>query len=298
MIRIEGRAPAKINLHLYVGWLRTDGFHEIHSLFQRISLSDQVKIDFSPWDDSLQNPAKQSLSIRLQTAYGVSPEKDLIYRSVVAFCRAAKITGTFIISCVKHIPLNSGLGGGSSDAATTLILLNELFGFPLNQVDLVALGAGIGSDVPFFLYPDGAAAVVSGRGECVSPIWGGRKGYVVLASTGHRKLSTGSAFSVLDRLRSEVGIPPDPYISELDRVYREDHLSTWRFINSFQPVLELEDPDFCKLLEDFSRTRPDFLSLTGSGPWVFGIYSTREQAEDGQTALDSLRYATILTELG
>lgn len=296
MICVNGKAPAKINIHLYVGGTRDDGYHELNSIFQRISLSDDISIAYVPLQDEL-TIERRTLTLSLRSDYGVRYESDLIHLSALAFFRSVSAQGSISITCHKRIPLNSGLGGGSSDAATTLLLLNELFGYPLSLQDLLALGAGIGSDIPFFLYPEASAAVVTGRGESVQPITGGPSGYVVLATTGHRKVSTALAFKKLDDLRSGSPIPEDPYALGSERPFRDLPLSSWDFINSFEAVLEHEDPDYRSLAEAMRRTEPDFFCLSGSGPWMFGLYSCEERASAAVERLSGCGYPTLSAEM-
>jgi 4-diphosphocytidyl-2-C-methyl-D-erythritol kinase len=152
-------APAKINLSFVIKGRREDGFHEIETLMAPISLMDRLTIEggdanagvrFSCDDPSLANG------------------ENLVIRAVKVFEKATKIGVGVKIALEKRIPHGAGLGGGSSDAATTLLGLNELFASGLNQQRLVELAAEIGSDVPFFILR--SAAICRGRGEIVEPI--------------------------------------------------------------------------------------------------------------------------------
>ncbi|HEY2614108.1 MAG TPA: 4-(cytidine 5'-diphospho)-2-C-methyl-D-erythritol kinase [Chthoniobacterales bacterium] len=153
-------APAKINLSLQIKGVREDGFHEIETLMAPISLADRLiieragdksEIEFSCDDPSL--PAD---------------ENNLVVRAANLFRQENDIAGGMRIALQKKIPHGAGLGGGSSDAASTLLGLNELFGTGLSQKDLIALGAEIGSDVPFFILQ--SPALCRGRGELVRPV--------------------------------------------------------------------------------------------------------------------------------
>jgi 4-diphosphocytidyl-2-C-methyl-D-erythritol kinase len=150
-------APAKINLSLKVFGKRPDGFHEIETLIAPISLYDAIDIekqnrwiDFSCDDPSLP-----------------SGEDNLVVRAAKIFFEEANVKGGVSIKLEKKIPHGSGLGGGSSDAAATLLALNQLFKTKLSREQLAEAGAQLGSDVPFFVF--GSAALCSGRGEIVSP---------------------------------------------------------------------------------------------------------------------------------
>jgi 4-diphosphocytidyl-2-C-methyl-D-erythritol kinase len=153
-------APAKINLSFEIKGRRPDGFHEIETVMTPISLADSLTlettenegaIDFSCDDPSLP-----------------TGDDNLVVRAVKLFREATEIRKGIRILLEKKIPHGAGLGGGSSDAASTLLGLNELFGAGLEENDLLKLAAQLGSDVPFFIAR--SSAVCRGRGEMVSPI--------------------------------------------------------------------------------------------------------------------------------
>jgi len=157
MSAMQVLAPAKINLSLKILGRRGDGFHEIETLIAPISLYDKIDIERqSRWIDfSCDDPTVPS------------GDENLIVRAAKAFFERTKISGGVTIKLQKQIPHGAGLGGGSSDAATTLRALNELFETKLSREELVTLGSTIGSDVSFFLFE--SAAICKGRGEIVSP---------------------------------------------------------------------------------------------------------------------------------
>jgi 4-diphosphocytidyl-2-C-methyl-D-erythritol kinase len=149
-------APAKINWTLEVLGRREDGYHEIRSVMQTIDLCDEV------W-------AERADEARFETTAGSAlSEDDLIVRATRAFEERVGRALPARIRVEKRIPVASGLGGGSSDAAATLRLLNQLHGIGLSIEDLAVVGAVVGSDVPFFMH--GGTALVEGRGERVSPL--------------------------------------------------------------------------------------------------------------------------------
>ena len=154
---LQLKAPAKLNLFLEVTGKRPDGFHALESVFQTISLYDDITIslkdsrgvDFSCRPESLQTP------------------DNLAVKAAEAFFTATGLQAGVHISLEKGIPAQAGLGGGSSDAAAVLKGLNDLFDRPLDKSALLTLGASLGSDVPFFIC--GGTALVTGRGEFVEP---------------------------------------------------------------------------------------------------------------------------------
>jgi 4-diphosphocytidyl-2-C-methyl-D-erythritol kinase len=152
-------APAKINLSLRVLGRRSDGFHEIETLITPISLCDEIKID--------RHLGKQEIAFRCDDSSVPKGEDNIVVRAAKFFFEETKITSGISIALKKRIPHGAGLGGGSSDAASTLLTLNELFETNLPREALAKMAEMIGSDVPFFIFQ--SAAVCKGRGEFVSP---------------------------------------------------------------------------------------------------------------------------------
>ena len=150
-------APAKINLSLKIVGRRSDGFHEIETLIAPISLSDEINIERK----------RSGADIEFHCDDPLVPigEDNLVIRAAKSFFAAAKLTPAVSIELKKKIPQGAGLGGGSSDAATTLLALNQLFEPKLTREELAILGSAIGSDVPFFIFE--SAAICRGRGEVV-----------------------------------------------------------------------------------------------------------------------------------
>ena len=151
-------APAKINLSLRVLGRRSDGFHEIETFIAPISLCDEIKID--------QRSGKQEIAFRCDDPSVPKGEDNIVVRAANVFFEETKITSGISIALKKGIPHGAGLGGGSSDAASTLLALNELFETNLPREALAKMAETIGSDVPFFIFQ--SAAICKGRGEMVS----------------------------------------------------------------------------------------------------------------------------------
>lgn len=150
------RASAKVNLCLEIRGRRADGYHELATVFQALDLYDDLH--FAP---------SSSLSL---TVDGDAPktEENLVLRAAHALRRFAPDSGAAVQLC-KRIPSGAGLGGGSSDAAATLVALRSLWGVEISDEDLVLLAAGLGADVPVFTYGS-PAAFASGRGDVITPL--------------------------------------------------------------------------------------------------------------------------------
>jgi 4-diphosphocytidyl-2-C-methyl-D-erythritol kinase len=153
-------APAKINLSLRVLGRRSDGFHEIETFIAPISLCDDIKIE--------QRSGKQKIAFRCDDPSLPKGDDNIVMRAANIFFKKTNITSGVSIVLKKTIPHGAGLGGGSSDAASTLLALNELFEANLPREALAKMAEMIGSDVPFFIFQ--SAAVCKGGGELVSPI--------------------------------------------------------------------------------------------------------------------------------
>jgi len=151
-------APAKINLSLRILDRRGDGFHEIETVIAPISLCDELKIDNK----------KQGIEFRCDDPSVPQGGDNLVVRAANAFFASTKLKPAISIELRKKVPHGAGLGGGSSDAAATLLALNQLFQTKLTREGLAKLGSTIGSDVPFFIFE--SAAICRGRGELVEPV--------------------------------------------------------------------------------------------------------------------------------
>src|SRR6478736_6907530 len=153
-------APAKINLSLRVLGLRSDGFHEIETFIAPISLCDEIKIE--------RRSGKQKIAFRCDDPSVPKGEDNIVVRAANVFFQETKVSSGVSIVLKKVIPHGAGLGGGSSDAASTLLALNQLFETNLPRGALSKIAETIGSDIPFFIFQ--SAAVCKGRGELVTPL--------------------------------------------------------------------------------------------------------------------------------
>ncbi len=153
-------APAKINLSLKILSRREDGFHEIETLIAPVSLYDEINIQ--------RKKGGQGIDFHCDDPSVPRGEDNLVVRAANRFFAATKLTPAISIDLKKKIPHGAGLGGGSSDSATTLLALNRLFETNLAREELAKLGSEIGSDVPFFIFE--SAATCRGRGELVTPV--------------------------------------------------------------------------------------------------------------------------------
>ena len=201
---VVARAPAKVNVHLGVGPLRADGFHELQTVYLAVSLLDTVTA----------GPG-EGLSLTV-TGEGTGPasgpdgvpsdRRNLVWRAAELLARSAGVPADATLAVDKSIPAAAGLAGGSADAAAALVALDALWGTRASRPDLLALAAELGSDVPFSL--QGGVALGSGRGEQLSPVLARGPWHWVLGIAG-QGLSTPAVYAELDRLRA-AGRAPEP----------------------------------------------------------------------------------------
>jgi len=259
------KAVAKVNLHLRVYNRRADGFHDILSIFQAVSLYDSLVI----------RSLKGSESIDIEGDFDCPARATTIYRAAEAYRAATGNRTGLSISVDKRIPAGAGLGGGSSDAAATLLGLERLLAGGLELAELQALGASIGSDVPFFLGQD--AALVRGRGDIVEAIEARDDFGLLLVHPGF-PVSTAYAYGLLDRLRPDSSLERELGSEELVSAYRGD-IGLWPFTNSFEAVIAHSRPEIADIKARLLDSGAAFAAMSGSGSTVFGVFPAGIQAE-------------------
>ncbi len=272
--------PAKINLHLKILEREADGYHSLVSVFQKIALFDTVRVEFYPADTF------QCSIIGMQS---IALENNLLYRAAELFCDTFRAAFSAKIVLNKIIPVGSGLGGGSSDAAVLLRLLSKLF--PCDERELVNVAAALGSDIPFFL-SDAPAALITGRGEQVAPLFprsNGSDRRLVLVYPGF-PVDTASAYRALDDSRGEnwrSGSAPIGSVSEWEQMLASD-VSFWNWTNDFEPVVCRNNPVYGLIREICSSFGARFMALTGSGSAYYALFDEPVQADSAAEALSSM----------
>jgi len=263
MIRLQ--APAKLNLFLRVLGKRADGYHEIETVFERIDLADELTIE--PSGDLRLTCTDPTLSCG---------EDNLVIKAARLLHAATKTTRGARMHVTKRIPIAAGLGGGSSDAAATLLGLNELWGLQLPQAELIRLGAELGSDVPFFL--SGAArAIGRGRGErCELLAVTAPLAYLLI--TPDSGLSTREIYEHSD-FSLTVPKPPLTIIQHaLNNGPAMAGLASGLW-NDLQPEAIRRCPIIATIQSRLRESGCLGSLMSGSGPSVFGLCRSREQAQ-------------------
>jgi 4-diphosphocytidyl-2-C-methyl-D-erythritol kinase len=271
-------APAKVNLALHIESIRADRYHVLDSLVVPVALFDEIDIRF-------QSPAPPRTAVKSDVTTAPEGARNLAFSAVELVRSLTSAPFAVEIDLRKRIPVGSGLGGGSSDAATVLRFLNHMLGSPLELPALTAAAATLGADVPFFVH--GCPARVRGIGEVVTPLETTIAADLVLCSPGI-SLSTGRVFAEFDR--SHPGKPADSLTSRR----RDSNIAD--FIDGRRPISELLANDLeeaaARICPDVRSLKQELLdlgalgaSMTGSGSTVFGICSDAASAERIAAAL-------------
>ena len=260
---VTARSPAKLNLHLEVQSKRDDGFHSIISIFQMIGLYDEMSC----------RSLKNSRICRISGMPDVPLEENSIYRAYQLFQKKTGITHGAVFEVEKSIPKQAGLGGGSSNAAYALRMLDLLFATGLSREELLVMAGELGSDVPFFC--GGPCALVTGRGEHIQPLEARADLYSVILVPDF-SISTRYAYGEFD---TQEPVYPSISSDELVRRYREEIPEHWRFFNAFEPVLDEQYPALQNIIGRLTELGAEYAAMSGSGSSCYGIFRNRENAE-------------------
>ncbi|GHV82320.1 hypothetical protein AGMMS49991_08780 [Spirochaetia bacterium] len=287
------KAPCKINLHLKVGGRRPDGYHELLSVFAALDFGDTLWFDEGERGDS--SCHIEMIGGNSSPAADLPLDRNIIVRAAALFRERTGYDRALSIRLEKRIPLGGGLGGGSSDAASTLMALDALAGTALSRESLAAMAETLGSDVPFFL--SGGAALVTGRGEGIRPLpIPGMPLWVVLVNPGFAS-GTAEAFALLDAVRGQTVLPGErgAGLPEAGSFYEGTeelsgetlaaalgaHPASWPYGNDFLPVF-LADGErggvYQDMLTGLKALGADFSGLSGAGATCFGIFSRQGAA--------------------
>ena len=253
-------APAKLNLLLHITGQRADGYHELQTVFQFLDYGDELRFE----------PRSDTKIRRVQDIEGIPSEEDLVVRAAKALQQACTCQQGVDIYLDKKLPMGAGLGGGSSDAATTLHALNRIWACGLSDDELAGIGLKLGADVPVFVH--GFSAFAEGIGEKLTPIELDQPWYLVITPDIH--VSTGAIFGDLELTRDCPAIKicrlPD---------------SGWD--NVCVPVVTKHYPKVAEALEILGKYAE--ARMSGTGASVFAAFETEAEAKQ---VLASLRGST------
>ena len=278
---VVARVPAKVNLQLSVGPLGSDGFHEVTTVFQAISLFDDVTVATAPDGGGI------NISISGQTSSGVPVDSsNLAVKAAELMIKNYDLPSDLIIKLKKEIPVAGGMAGGSADAAGVIVGLDSLFELGLSRDEMEMVGSKIGSDVPFSIC--GGVAIGTGRGDQITPALSKGSYNWVLALSG-QGLSTPSVYQECDRLREGLSISA-PLVSEplMQALRAGDAKALGKALtNELQPAACSLRPALRLVLD----VGIDYGALggivSGSGPTVAFLVSDDEHAMDLTVALSA-----------
>jgi len=254
MISTNWPAPAKLNLMLHITGQRSDGYHLLQTLFQILDFGDVLSFEVT----------ENSAIVPLFEINGVPSEQNLIIRAAKALQQQTRCNMGARIDLIKRLPMGGGLGGGSSDAATTLVALNHLWGLHLSSQELSSIGLQLGADLPIFIH--GHSAWAEGVGEQLQPILLPESWFVVINP--QIGVSTGDIFSARELTRD---CPP---ITIRDLI--SDGVLSTGLSNVCQPIVTERYPavaEALRWLSHFGDAR-----LTGTGACLFAPFESQSEA--------------------
>lgn len=254
-------SPAKLNLYLDVLEKRRDGYHNIRTVFERISLFDKIII----------KPNKTGVITIRSDSRGIPTGRlNLVYRAASLLKKDFGVTSGVKIEIRKRIPVGAGLGGGSSNAASTLVGLNKLWNLSLNRLGLVKYAEKIGSDVAFFLY-DKPFALGLGRGEVIEPLNNFKRKFWHILIIPNVKVSTKEIYRSLDRQGKR---------NSGNRHILTEHLKDFDsliFFNRLEEITFRKYPKVKEIRDKLQELKVKNVLMSGSGSAVFGIVDSRKE---------------------
>ncbi|MFI1991262.1 4-(cytidine 5'-diphospho)-2-C-methyl-D-erythritol kinase [Actinoplanes sp. NPDC020271] len=277
---VRVRVPAKINLHLGVGPLRPDGYHELNTVYHAISLFDEITARHG---DTL------TLTMEGEGAGELAlDETNLIIRAARALAARGRVPAYARLHLKKTIPLAGGLAGGSADAAATLIACDMLWGLGMSRDELAEVGAQLGSDIPFLLY--GGTALGTGHGEAVSPILARPTTWHWVVAVADGGLSTPAVYRELDTLRDSSQPPaplgsPDRLMSALRQ--RNPEVLADVLGNDLQPAALALRPQLADVLKAGTEAGALTGLVSGSGPTCVFLAANAAHAQELAAALSA-----------
>jgi 4-diphosphocytidyl-2-C-methyl-D-erythritol kinase len=269
---LRARAPGKVNLSLYLGERRPDGLHDLVSLIQAVSLADELRLEPAPEADADE-----------VVCPGVEGE-NLAARALALYREERAWTGPPLrLTIDKRVPVAAGMGGGSSDAAAALRMINAVAAREENLM-LMSLAFRLGSDVPALLEP--GLTLIAEAGERVSGPWP-RRPYVFVIVPSTERLSTADVYAEADR--QGLGRSPKELAerySELEQaVQRSYELPHGLFVNDLEPAARALCPSIDDALRATRAAGAQLATVSGSGPTVFGLFPNAATAEDAAKEL-------------
>ena len=269
---------AKINLGLYVLGKRPDGYHDIWTIFQELEFHDVLYF------------TKRDAPLTLTTNHPTLPvgDENLVCRAARAFAQKTGCPTQLAIHLEKQIPLGAGLGGGSSNAAAALRGLNQLFQVGASREELAALGATLGSDVPFFLH--GGTAIGTGRGEQIEPLPDLPPCWILLINP---RIHVSSAWAYKNINLKLTNFPTK------NNVFSQQHNAVTDALRTLENMLEepviSHYPIIASIKNRLLEEGAEWASMSGSGSTVFGVFKEKELAEQALRQIERPDWLLVVT---
>ena len=277
-------APAKVNVILRILDRRSDGFHNLWSVMQTVALDDEVQIRL--------RADRQDIQLRCDATGLATDQSNLVYRAAAAVLARAQQSVGLDIELQKRIPMGAGLGGGSSDAAATIIGLNCLLQLKWSPAQMAEVGQSLGSDVPFFLFAP--AACVTGRGETVRPVVVEGARWVVLVNPGFG-VNTRWAYQELAATRTSVR-PLSRAQQELDRQSRMGWAQLMAAAeNDFEAPVFAAQGTLREIKQSLQAHGAEIALLSGSGATVFGVFADEARARRAHAQFVGEKFTNVFT---
>jgi 4-diphosphocytidyl-2-C-methyl-D-erythritol kinase len=278
---MEFHSPAKINFRLKVIGRRPDGYHELVSIMVPVGLCDTIEVRPSP---------KQGVQLSCSGLFVPEGEENLVLRACQVFFVRTGLEPRLSIKLVKNIPVAAGLGGGSSNAASTLMALNEMFSEPLSFSELKELALALGADVPFFLYRKPCMA--RGIGEVLEPISNWPQFWYVIVMP---PIAVSTAW-VYANLKLE--LTNNKYNGNLHSFSGDSGDIASLLENDLETVTDAHYPVIGFIKQALLDTGAKGALMSGSGPSVFGIFESENHARRAERQLISQAFGTVYVVSG
>ncbi len=291
------KAPAKINWFLKVLRRREDGFHEIQSLMQKVSLHDEISFELSK-------------DLLIETDADIPVKENLIYKAATLLMDSVQVDKGAVIRLKKEIPMGAGLGGGSSDAAAVLMGLNSLWSLGLSIERLCGIAERIGSDVPFFLR--GPISYVHGRGEkleschaektvnilLVKPLFGVSTAWAYGAFAENRSLYGENELDIQSSWLTKKALKVNN-IRHFIRIFEKAELNGLNGfeLNDLESIVTNNFPAIAEIKDELTGHGAEFSLMSGSGSTVFGVFNTRRDAEKASLKFEEYWTSVVETSI-
>ncbi len=295
----EIKAYAKINLHLEILNKRDDGYHNLFGLFAKINIFDLLKLEYTDIRDGNAEQINVEINARgglFKNLLNQIPLYDnLVYKATQHYFKGLNKTGTIVYSLTKNIPAGGGLGGGSTDCAAALKVLNNTFGYKTSD-ELIQIGAKLGADIPFCLH--NGFAICEGIGEKVQPLKG-KMDYALLVLNNGTHIDTKQAYKLLGRnLNQTYNNTLNEKKTKIINAILTGNISEIKdlLVNDFEKKIFDLYPEISIIKRKTEDSGADFSIMTGSGSTIVGLFKNKLYAHNAYNLLKNEIKYVFLTD--